>query len=67
MCIRDSDETDGELTLVASLPEYKLLAWSILDSQNGVTIVELENQAYGGKIRSNRFKIPEAGGIFINN
>lgn len=63
----EDDETEGELTLVATLPDYKLAAWSILDSQNGTTTVEISNAKYGEKIPNRQFRAPEAGGAFINN
>jgi len=63
---RDED-TAGAITLIASLPDYSLIAWSILDSQNGITIVELTNTELGGKIPNRAFRAPEAGGSFINN
>lgn len=60
-------DSAGTLTLIAALPGYELTAWSILDAQNGTTVVELANTKFGVRIPNRTFRAPEAGGSFINN
>lgn len=59
-------ETEGELTLIASAPDFALRRWIIRDLQGGITVVSLDNVVAGERVANRLFAVPEAGGIFRN-
>ncbi len=63
----DDDETEGELTLIATAPELTLVRWIVRDVQNGITVVTLDNVKSGERLANRLFQIPEAGGQFLKN
>jgi len=62
----DDEETEGELTLIASAPEFALKRWIIRDLQGGITVVTLENVKSDIRLANNLFAPPEAGGRFLD-
>ncbi len=60
------EETEGELTLIASAPDFTLRRWIVRDLQGGMTIVTLDNVQAGERLANSLFAAPEAGGRFIN-
>ncbi len=62
----DDEETEGELTVIADAPDLKLRRWIVRDLQGGITVVTLDNVVYGEKIAMSQFRIPDAGGRFID-
>ena len=63
----DADETEGELTIIASAPEISLTRWIVRDLQNGITEVTLSNVETGKRLANRLFRAPEAGGDFLKN
>lgn len=63
----DDDETEGEITIITSAPEFSLERWIVRDLQNGITVVALENVESGGRLANRLFEVPEAGGRFLKN
>ncbi len=63
----DKDETEGELTLIASAPDMTLRRWIVRDTQNGITVVTLNNVVAGEKLANRLFQTPDAGGDFLKN
>ncbi len=59
-------ETEGELTLIASAPDFSLRRWIVRDLQGGVTVVTLDNVMTGERLANSLFRAPEAGGRFID-
>ena len=60
------EETEGELTLIASAPDFTLRRWIVRDLQGGMTIVTLDNVQAGERLANSLFAAPEAGGRFLN-
>lgn len=60
------EETEGELTLIASAPDFTLRRWIVRDLQGGMTVVTLNNVKSGERLANSLFAAPEAGGRFIN-
>lgn len=60
------EETEGELTLIASAPDFTLRRWIVRDLQGGMTIVTLDNVKSGERLANSLFAAPEAGGRFID-
>lgn len=60
------EETEGELTLIASAPDFALRRWIVRDPQGGMTIVTLNNVKSGERLANSLFAAPEAGGRFLN-
>lgn len=60
------EETEGELTLIASAPDFALRRWIVRDPQGGLTVVALNNVKTGERIDRNLFRAPEAGGRFLD-
>ena len=68
LSLKDPDDEDvGEITLVFDAPALAFRQWLVRDPQRGLTVVSLENLESGVKIANNLFRVPEAGGSFINN
>ena len=63
----DLEETEGELTIIASAPDMALERWIVRDLQNGITVVTLENVETGMRLANRLFRVPEAGGQFLKN
>ncbi len=63
----EDDETEGELTIIASAPDISLTRWVVRDLQNGITEVTLSDVATGMKLANRLFRVPEAGGDFLKN
>lgn len=63
----NKDETEGELTLIASAPDMTLRRWIVRDLQNGITVVTLNNVKAGEKLANRLFRTPDAGGDFLKN
>ncbi|MBL4618643.1 MAG: outer membrane lipoprotein carrier protein LolA [Marinicaulis sp.] len=61
------EETEGELTIIASAPDMALERWIVRDLQNGITVVTLENVETGIRLANRLFQVPEAGGQFLKN
>ncbi len=59
-------ETEGEITLIFEAPELKLREWAVLDPQGRLTVVSLERVEEGVKIANRQFRVPDAGGEFLN-
>ncbi|MEO1015813.1 MAG: outer membrane lipoprotein carrier protein LolA [Pseudomonadota bacterium] len=59
-------ETEGEITLVFEAPDLRLREWAVLDPQGRVTVVSLESVEEGVKIANRQFRVPDAGGEFLN-
>lgn len=62
----DDEETEGELTLIASAPEFELRRWIVRDAQGGLTVVTLDNVKTGERLANNLFRAPETGGRFLD-
>lgn len=62
----DDEETEGELTLIASAPEFELRRWIVHDAQGGLTVVTLDNVKTGERLANNLFRAPETGGRFLD-
>lgn len=62
----DDEETEGELTLIASAPEFELRRWIVRDAQGGLTVVSLDNVKTGERLANNLFRVPETGGRFLD-
>jgi outer membrane lipoprotein-sorting protein len=60
------EETEGELTLIASAPDLTLRRWIVRDLQGGMTVVTLDNVKAGERLANSLFAAPDAGGRFIN-
>lgn len=60
------EETEGELTLIATAPDFALRRWIVRDLQGGATIVTLENVKSGERLANSLFAAPDAGGRFLN-
>ena len=63
----DEDETEGELTVIVSAPEMRLVRWIVRDIQNGITVVTLDNVKSGERLANRLFRTPDAGGAFLKN
>ena len=63
----DDAETEGELSIILSAPNFSLQQWVVRDVQNGVTIVTLDNAVPGEKFSNRLFRAPDAGGEFLKN
>ncbi|WDI32896.1 outer-membrane lipoprotein carrier protein LolA [Hyphococcus flavus] len=61
-----NEETEGELTLIASAPEFDLRRWIVRDAQNGITVVTLDNVKVGERLDRELFRAPDAGGRFLD-
>lgn len=61
------EETEGELSIILSAPELRLREWIVRDSQNGVTIVTLDNVAEGITLANRLFATPETSTPFLKN
>ena len=62
-----SGDAEGDLTVVLDAPNLRLRQWVVRDPQNNVTFVTLEDLVEGGKVSNRLFRVPDAGGQFINN
>ena len=62
-----SGDAEGDLTVVLDAPNLRLQQWVVRDPQNNVTFVTLEDLVEGGKVSNRLFRVPDAGGQFINN
>ncbi len=62
----DDEETEGDLTLIASAPDFQLRRWIVRDLQGGVTIVTLDNVVPGQRLANRLFEAPDAGGRFLD-
>lgn len=62
----DDEETEGDLTLIASAPDLVLRRWIVRDQQGGVTVVALDNVESGVRLATSLFRAPEAGGRFLD-
>jgi len=63
----ETEETEGELTIITTAPEISLARWVVRDLQNGITEVALSNVKTGEKLANRLFRTPEAGGDFLKN
>ena len=63
----DDEETEGDITLIASAPDFELRRWIIRDQQGGMTVVTLDNVESGVKLAASLFRAPDAGGRFLDN
>jgi len=59
------EDTEGEITLVFSAPDFSIEQWAVRDPKGGVTVVALAGVTQGGTIENRLFRAPEAGGAFI--
>ncbi len=62
----DDEETEGELTIITSAPEFALRRWIVRDLQGGITVVTLDNVISGERLANSLFAAPDAGGRFLN-
>lgn len=62
----EDEETEGDLTLIASAPDLVLRRWIVRDLQGGITVVTLDNIVAGERIANRLFAAPEAGGRFLD-
>ena len=62
----DDEETEGELTIIVDAPDMNLRRWIVRDLQGGITVVTLDNVAYGERLANSLFAAPEAGGRFLD-
>lgn len=60
------DEEGGEITLFLSAPGLAIEQWAVRDPAGGVTVVALQGVTTGGALENRLFRVPEAGGAFIN-
>ncbi|WP_411816900.1 outer-membrane lipoprotein carrier protein LolA [Hyphococcus sp. DH-69] len=60
------EETEGELTLIATAPDFELRRWIIHDAQGGITVVTLNDVKSGERLANSLFRAPEAGGRFLD-
>ena len=60
------EETEGEITLIATAPDFVLRRWIVRDLQGGTTVVTLNNVESGMKIATSLFRAPDAGGRFLD-
>lgn len=63
----EDEETEGDLTLIASAPDFELRRWIVRDLQGGVTIVTLNDVVSGERIANRLFETPDAGGRFLDD
>ncbi|MBI1391400.1 MAG: hypothetical protein GC152_01540 [Alphaproteobacteria bacterium] len=59
-------EAEGELTLTFAAPTLQLTEWSVVDPQGGLTVVALRGVQEGGDVSNRLFRVPDAGGEFLN-
>ncbi|MEZ5894313.1 MAG: outer membrane lipoprotein carrier protein LolA [Parvularculaceae bacterium] len=62
----NDEDTEGELILIASAPDFALRRWIVRDLNGGMTVVTLENVKSGVKLANSLFAAPEAGGRFLD-
>ncbi|MEX6632852.1 LolA family protein [Hyphococcus lacteus] len=60
------EETEGELTLIATAPDFELRRWIIHDAQGGITVVTLNDVKTGERLANSLFRAPDAGGRFLD-
>ncbi len=60
------EETEGELTIIASAPDFALRRWIVRDLQGGTTVVTLNDVVAGERLANSLFAAPDAGGRFLN-
>ena len=60
------EETEGELTLIATAPDFELRRWIIHDPQGGITVVTLNDVKTGERLANSLFRAPDAGGRFLD-
>lgn len=60
------EETEGEITIIASAPDLKLRRWIVRDLQGGITVVSLDNVQEDVKLAASLFRAPDAGGRFLD-
>ena len=61
-----SEDAEGELSLVFEAPALRLVEWAVVDPQGGLTVVALENVEEGGEVSNRLFRVPDAGGAFLD-
>ena len=62
----DDEETEGEITIIASAPDLMLRRWIVRDLQGGITVVTLDNVQEDVKLAASLFRAPDAGGRFLD-